>query len=60
MKLTHTSKLTPEQAVEIRRLYAEGAVSQGKLARHYRVSQSLINSLLLNKTYIEENNDEPK
>ena len=60
MKLTSHNKLTPEQAVEIRCLYAAGGVSQGKLARHYGVSQTLINSLVLHKTYIEEKNDEPK
>ena len=60
MRRTHHSKLTPETAREIRRVYAEGNVSQGKLARRYGVSQSLINSLVLNKTYTEENNDEPK
>lgn len=60
MKLTNKSKLTPEAAREIRRVYAEGNVSQGKLARRYGVSQSLINNLVLNKTYTEESNDEPK
>jgi DNA-binding transcriptional regulator LsrR (DeoR family) len=60
MKLTSHNKLTPEQAVEIRRLYASGQWSQGNLARHYGVSQNLINSLVLHKTYIEEKNDEPK
>lgn len=60
MKLTHTNKLTPEQAVEIRRLYASGQWSQGKLARHYGVAQATINSLVLNKTYIGEQTDEPK
>jgi DNA-binding transcriptional regulator LsrR (DeoR family) len=60
MRLTHTNRLTPEQAVEVRRLYAAGGVSQGSLARRYGVSQTLINSLVLNKTYREEKNDEPK
>lgn len=60
MKLTSHNKLTPEQAVEIRHLYASGQWSQGKLARHYGVSQTLINSLVLHKTYIEGKNDEPK
>jgi predicted transcriptional regulator len=60
MKLTNKSRLTPETAREIRRVYAEGNVSQGILARRYGVSQSLINNLVLNKTYVEENNDEPK
>lgn len=60
MKLTNKSKLTPETVREIRRVYAEGNVSQGILARRYGVSQTLINSLVLNKTYTEENNDEPK
>lgn len=45
---------------EIRRLYASGQWSQGKLARHYGVSQTLINNLVLNKTYIGEQTDEPK
>ncbi len=58
MKLTYTNKLTPETAREIRRVYAEGNVSQGKLARRYGVSQSLINSLVLNKTYVEEKDNE--
>lgn len=57
---THTSKLTDTQVAEIRRLYASGQWSQGKLARQYGVSQTLINSLVLHKTYIEEKNDEPK
>lgn len=60
MKLTHTNKLTPEQAAEIRRLYASGQWSQGKLARHFGVAQATINSLVLNKTYIGEQTDEPK
>ncbi len=60
MRRTNKSKLTPETAREIRRVYAEGNVSQGILARRYGVSQSLINNLVLNKTYTEENNDEPK
>lgn len=60
MRLTPVNKLTPEQAVEIRRLYAAGGYSQNKLARHFGVSQTLINSLVLNKTYIEEKHDEPK
>jgi predicted transcriptional regulator len=60
MRLTHTNKLTPEQAQEIRRLYAEGSTSQGKLARRYGVSQTLINSLVLHKTYVEEQTNEPK
>jgi len=58
VKRTYTSKLTPETAREIRRVYAEGNVSQGKLARRYGVSQSLINSLVLNKTYVEEKDNE--
>ncbi len=41
MRRTYTSKLTPETAREIRRVYAEGNVSQGRLARRYGVSQSL-------------------
>lgn len=45
---------------EIRRLYASGQWSQGKLARHYGVAQATINSLVLNKTYIGEQTDEPK
>lgn len=57
---THTSKLTDTQVTEIRRLYASGQWSQGKLARHFGVAQATINNLLLNKTYIEEKNDEPK
>lgn len=60
MRLTSHNKLTPEQALEIRRLYASGQWSQGNLARHYGVSQTLINSLVLHKTYIEEKNDESK
>lgn len=60
MRRTNASKLTPEVVREIRRVYAEGNVSQGILARRYGVSQSLINNLVLNKTYTEENNDEPK
>ena len=32
MQTTHTSKLAPEQALEVRRLYAEGGHSQDKLA----------------------------
>lgn len=60
MRLTPVNRLTPEQAREIRQSYAAGSVSQGILARRYGVSQATINSIVLNKTYIEEKNDEPK
>ena len=56
MQTTHTSKLAPEQALEVRRLYAEGGHSQNKLARLFGVSQATINNVVLNKTYREEKN----
>lgn len=58
MRLTHTSRLTPEQAAEVRRLYAAGGHSQNKLARLFGVAQATINSIVLNKTYTEEKNDD--
>lgn len=58
MRLTHTSKLTPEQAAEVRRLYAVGGYSQNKLARLFGVAQATINNVVLNKTYTEEKNGE--
>lgn len=61
MRLTPSNKLTPEQAAEVRRLYAAGGHSQNKLARLFGVAQATINSIVLNKTYTEEvQNDEPK
>ena len=57
MRLTHTNKLTPEQAAEVRRLYAGGGHSQNKLARLFGVSQATVNNIVLNKTYREEKND---
>ena len=58
MQTTHTSKLAPEQALEVRRLYAEGGHSQNKLARLFGVAQATINNVVLNKTYREEKGDE--
>lgn len=61
MRLRTWNRLTPEQAREVRRLYAAGGVSQGNLARRYGVSQATINNIILNKSYIEEvQDDEPK
>lgn len=58
MQTTNTSKLAPEQALEVRRLYAEGKHSQNKLARLFGVSQATISNVVLNKTYKEEKNDD--
>jgi hypothetical protein len=60
MRLTHTSKLSPEQALEVRRLYSEGGHSQNKLARLFGVAQATINNVVLNKTYREEKKDEDR
>ena len=54
MRLTPSSRLTPVQVREIRLMYATGEYSQDKLARHFGVSQTTINSIVLNKTYTEE------
>lgn len=58
MRLRTWNRLTPEQATEVRRLYAEGGHSQNKLARLFGVAQATINNIVLNKTYIEEKNDD--
>lgn len=57
MRLTPSNKLTPEQAAEVRRLYAAGGHSQNKLARFFGVSQATVNNIVLNKAYREEKND---
>ena len=58
MQTTHRNKLSPEQALEVRRLYSEGGRSQNKLARLFGVAQATINNVVLNKTYREEKKDE--
>lgn len=46
-----SAKLTPEDIRIIRILYGSGQMSQGKLARQYKVSQAAINSICLRKTW---------
>lgn len=58
LQRTPSSVLTDEQVREVRRLYAAGGISQGKLARLFGVAQSTINSIVLNKTYTEEKTDD--
>lgn len=45
------SKLTPEQAAEIRRAYAAGEMLQVPLAAKYRVSQRVISLIVRGETY---------
>ena len=51
--MNHNNKLTFEQAEDIRRAYANGQMSQGKLARAYKVVQATIYCIVNNKTYIK-------
>ncbi len=48
------SKLTMEQADEIRRRYAAGEGSQHKLAREFKIGQATVYCIVNNKTYVEE------
>jgi hypothetical protein len=45
------SKLTQEQATEIRAMYAAGGLSQDKIASLYRVSQFCVSAIVRNKRY---------
>ncbi len=47
------SKLTYEQAAEIRALYAASGLSQDKIAARYGVSQFAISAIVRNKRYKE-------
>jgi DNA invertase Pin-like site-specific DNA recombinase len=40
--MNNHNKLTFEQAEEIRRLYASGEMSQGKLARLHKIGQATV------------------
>ena len=48
------SKLTQEQAAEIRALYATSGLSQDKIAERYGVSQFAISAIVRNKRYKEQ------
>lgn len=50
--------LTFSQAQEIRKRYAEGGITQGELAREYRVKPDTIRRIVNNKTYLKELNTE--
>ena len=52
--MNNHSKLTMEQAEEIRRLYAIGSLSQHKLARMFKIGQATVYCIVNNKTYTEE------
>jgi hypothetical protein len=46
-----TAKLTEDQVREIRRLYAEGKMSQQQIANHYGVTQFTISSIVRRKSW---------
>lgn len=46
------SKLTQEQASEIRLLYASGQISQQKIANQFGVSQFAVSAIVRNKRYV--------
>jgi transposase len=48
------SKLSQEQAAEIRAIYADGSLSQEKIAARYGVSQFAISAIVRNKRYKEQ------
>lgn len=45
------AKLSEEEVKELRRLYYEETVSQDKLARKYKLSQSTVSAIVRNETY---------
>lgn len=45
------AKLSEEEVKELRRLYYEESVSQGKLAYKYKLSQSTVSAIVRNETY---------
>jgi len=45
------AKLTCEKVIEIRKTYSNGGLTQRQLAEKYRISQSVINSIVNNKTW---------
>lgn len=45
------SKLTAEKVLEIRRIYAEGNISQYEVARRFGVNRSAIEKIVLRKTW---------
>jgi len=45
------AKLTCEKVIEIREAYSNGGLTQRQLAEKYRVSQSVINGIVNNKTW---------
>ncbi|MDU9375955.1 hypothetical protein McpSp1_05350 [Methanocorpusculaceae archaeon Sp1] len=49
----HPGKLAPEIVREIRRRFAEEAVTCGMLAEEYRISRRSVSRLVRNKTYCE-------
>ncbi|MDV0442853.1 HNH endonuclease signature motif containing protein [Methanorbis rubei] len=49
----HPGKLAPETVREIRRRFAEQAVSYRTLAEEYRISQASVSRLIRGKTYCE-------
>jgi hypothetical protein len=46
-----TTKLTPQQVIEIRRRYAEGGISMSQLAEEYGVVATNINLIIQRKTW---------
>ena len=46
------AKLTDEQAIEIRKMYATHNYSQRQLAKNFGVSQSVINDIILRKKWV--------
>lgn len=50
---TRVVKLNQNKAKEIRRLYAEGNISQAKLGETYGVCQQAIFNVLDNKTWVD-------
>ena len=45
------AKLSEEEVKELRRLYYEETVSQDKLAKKYKLSQSTVSAIVRNETY---------
>jgi hypothetical protein len=48
---TRAARLTPEDVANIRERYADGATTQGALARHYRVSVNTIGRIVRGESW---------
>lgn len=47
----HSSKLTQSQVVEIRKLYAQGDLTQSQIANRFNVTQSNVHSIVSRETW---------